>query len=294
MKNTQMYSLPIINQSRLALYASENPDSLLSVTFTKSERQRLRSLGASEHVIGERFNVLGTSSAKTEKGETKGWLTGICYLSPSTESGFANLCLWAGNCRSICLNTAGRGRLNSVQKARQRKTFRLCRYGFDNFLLNAALDILKLLQRVEREGFEGLAVRLDGTSDLGLVNYPIPAFGNRSLAEVFPTVRFYEYTKSSHRMLAFLAGEMPQNVHLTFSHDGRHSVAACKVILASGGNVAVCIERMVPTLWGFDAINGDESDLRFLDKSNNGRGLVVGLLPKGKAKKAKSTFVVLV
>lgn len=294
MKNTQSYSLPIINHGRLSLYASENPDSLVSVKFTAPERLKLRALGASQYVIGERFTVLGTSSAKTEKGESKGWLTGICYLSPSTESGFANLCLWAGNCRSICLNTAGRGRLNSVQKARQRKTFRLCRYGYDNFLLNVALDIMQLLKRVEREGFEGLAIRLDGTSDLGLVNYPVPAFGNRSLAEVFPQVRFYEYTKSAHRMLAFLAGEMPENVHFTFSHDGWHSVAACKVILASGGNVAVCVERMVPTLWEFDLINGDESDLRFLDKSQNGRGLVVGLLPKGKAKRAKSTFVVLV
>ena len=38
---------------------------------------------------------------------------------------------------------------------------------------------------------------------------------------------------------------------------------------------------------GFDVINGDESDLRFLDK----QGVVVGLIEKGLAKKDETGFV---
>ena len=39
---------------------------------------------------------------------------------------------------------------------------------------------------------------------------------------------------------------------------------------------------------GRDVINGDESDLRFLDKP----GVVVGLIAKGKARRNPGTFVV--
>jgi hypothetical protein len=45
----------------------------------------------------------------------------------------------------------------------------------------------------------------------------------------------------------------------------------------------------VPDTWqGFPVINGDESDLRFLDPS----GVIVGLKAKGDAKKDTSGFVI--
>ena len=44
----------------------------------------------------------------------------------------------------------------------------------------------------------------------------------------------------------------------------------------------------ISTTWnGFEVVNGDENDLRFLDKS----GVVVGLIEKGLAKKDKTGFV---
>ena len=69
-----------------------------------------------------RYKVIGVSSAKTQKGESLGYLTGIVYLSPSDtgETGL-NFCPWAGNCKKICLDTAGRGAFSSVQKGRKRK-----------------------------------------------------------------------------------------------------------------------------------------------------------------------------
>ena len=60
-------------------------------------------------------------------------------------------------------------------------------------------------------------------------------------------------------------------------------------ILRAGCNVAVVFGKGLPATWqGFEVINGDESDLRFLDK----RGVVVGLKAKGAAKKDTSGFVV--
>ena len=57
--------------------------------------------------------------------------------------------------------------------------------------------------------------------------------------------------------------------------------------LDNGGNIAVVFdtkkgEDLPPSFWGFDVIDGDKSDLRFLDADN----VVVGLRSKGKAKKA--------
>ena len=47
-------------------------------------------------------------------------------------------------------------------------------------------------------------------------------------------------------------------------------------------------DYQLPKTWkGFEVINGDENDLRFLDK----QGVVVGLIEKGMAKKDKTGFV---
>ena len=54
-------------------------------------------------------------------------------------------------------------------------------------------------------------------------------------------------------------------------------------------NVAVVFRKELPaTYLGRKVINGDETDLRFLDEKN----VIVGLKAKGKAKKDMSGFVV--
>ena len=306
MKNT--VSLPRVNSEALAAYAESEGISSFAAkpSFSKLEKaflvslvedvQSLNLIDSMRLNFSPRFPVLGTSSAKTEKGETKGWLTGICYLSPAKVSGFFNLCAWAGNCKALCLDTAGKGGMDYVQKQRKLKTARLAFYGPEVFLLNAILDLRSILVSASNKGYS-VAVRLDGTSDIGLVNYPLQCFGNKSIAEIFPSVSFYEYTKSAERMLSFLRGEMLPNVHFTFSHDGENNVKnALNVerILKAGGSVAVCFSGSIPETWkGYPVINGDETDLRFLDRSEGLQGaFIVGLKAKGKAKKVRNGFVV--
>ena len=49
-----------------------------------------------------------------------------------------------------------------------------------------------------------------------------------------------------------------------------------------GGNVAVVFRNQLPKTWkGYEVVNGDSNDLRFLDK-----GVVVGLI-EGMARKTK-------
>src|SRR5258708_2130313 len=60
--------------------------------------------------------------AKTIKGEKKGYLTGILYMAPHTLAGGKTLCPFSTpSCRAVCLYTAGRGGMNTVQQARIRK-----------------------------------------------------------------------------------------------------------------------------------------------------------------------------
>jgi hypothetical protein len=88
-------------------------------------------------------------------------------------------------------------------------------------------------------------------------------------------------------MTAFLAGEMPKNYHLTFSRSESNGKIS-KSMLASGGNVAMVFRKSLPSSYlGFTVVNGDENDLRFLDP----RGVIVGLVEKGLAKKDKTGFV---
>jgi hypothetical protein len=109
----------------------------------------------------------------------------------------------------------------------------------------------------------------------------------QTLMQKFPDTQFYDYSKSFGRMAKFLNGDFPSNYHLTFSAS-EHNQKLVEMVLEMGGNVAVVFRDQLPATWkGFEVVNGDENDLRFLDKS----GVVVGLIEKGLAKKDETGFV---
>ena len=122
----------------------------------------------------------------------------------------------------------------------------------------------------------------------------VQLFKGTSIFKHFNDIQFYDYTKSFKRMCSFLdkpfikgEAKFPSNYHLTFSRSENND-KKCEMVLAMGGNVAVVFRNQLPKTWkGFDVVNGDETDLRFLDK----RGVVVGLIEKGMAKKDSTGFV---
>jgi hypothetical protein len=223
-----------------------------------------------------------SSDAKTIKGETKGYLTGILYLAPAFESGVINVCPYASaGCKAACLYTAGRASIfPEIKEARIRKTKW---YAKDKpaFIAQLAKDIAALIRQAAREGLTP-AVRLNGTSDL-----PVETWG---LMELFTGIQFYDYTKSHARAKAYKAGTMPKNYHLTFSLSETNEKQAIE-LLAMGVNVAMVYAHVMPTEYlGHKALNGDESDLRFLDPAD--KGYIVALKAKGQAKKDKAGFSV--
>lgn len=225
--------------------------------------------------------MITTQNAKTIKGESLGYETGILYLAPHKQAGRGNVCSFASKgCAASCLYTAGRGRFDNVKKARLRKTNEF----FDNpknFIEILSGEIAKLVSKTKLL----LCIRLNGTSDL-----PWEQFGGmfgKNLMDRFPQVNFYDYTKNPNRMKAYLRGEFPKNYHLTFSRsECNHDI--CLDILKMGGNVAMVFDKVPESYAGYEVISGDEHDLRFLDKSN----VIVGLKAKGDAKHDESGFVI--
>jgi hypothetical protein len=230
-------------------------------------------------------NLLSTKNSKTIKGEKLGYTTYIMYLAPHKQnSKGVNLCSHASvGCAKACLFNSGAARFNRVQVGKINKTeyFLADKKGFMAQLVNELTKIEKLHKAVvgdEQTGRTGkvvrykkFAVRLNGTSDIPFENIKV---NGKNVFELFPNVQFYDYTKNHKR---FENKIIAPNYHLTFSRSETNDKISLD-ILNRGYNVAYVFgvkkEQDLPSEYnGFKVVNGDESDLRFLDDKN----VVVGL-----------------
>lgn len=222
------------------------------------------------------------SDAKTVKGETLGFLTGILYLAPANTTKW-NTCSMAktAKCDVACLYKAGRGAMNSVQTARINKTI----WFFEDrqsFMQQLVVDIDKLFFKAKRMGLTPL-VRLNGTSDIQWESIPINGYKN--IFEAFPDVQFYDYTKIANRT------DLPANYDLTFSYSGVEGFQPyVEKALLNNMRMAVVFRRendIPQSFMGIPVVSGDKSDVRHLDDK-----VIVGLYAKGKAKLDTTGFVV--
>ena len=223
-----------------------------------------------------------TANAKINKSTEKGFWTYGIHLAPAKLSGF-NVCAWASKgCADACLNTAGRGRMTPIQESRIKKT-KWFYNDRENFMLQLVKEIGNAIKLAVKKS-QTPCFRLNLTSDLA---WESQKFNGVKLMEIFPNVQFYDYTKSFKRMEKYLKGKFPKNYHLTFSRSESNADETEKV-LRLGGNVAAVFRKELPKTWnGYKVINGDETDLRFLDEEN----IIVGLVEKGLAKKDETGFV---
>ena len=155
-------------------------------------------------------------------------------------------------------------------------------------------EISALIRNAKRRGLRPV-VRLNGTSDMAWEKLAPDLFTQ------FPTVTFYDYSKSIRRAVAFAKGELPRNYHLTFSYSENNSAAA-GIALAAGVNVAAVADGVkigkrfaLPGMTeARPTFSADRHDLRFLDrKGKDGRGRIGILKAKGKARGDQSGFVIL-
>jgi hypothetical protein len=232
----------------------------------------------------KRNPLLTTDNVKTTKGNKLGYITYIMYLSPFTfNSKGINLCSHASKgCAESCLVGSGFGGMfPKVNEARVKRTeyYLSSRVEFINQLHT---EIVKAIKKNKDKAI--LTIRLNGTSDIGFEKFKIFEDNTKNIFEMFPDIQFYDYTKNYTRFDKVL----PKNYHLTFSRSEINHEKSLAV-LKKGYNVAMVFDKVPDTFEGYEVVNGDNDDLRFLDKPN----VIVGLRYKkmtGKGADNKKAF----
>ena len=232
------------------------------------------------------MKLLTIQNQKTIKGEAKGYLTGILYLDPRQK----NICPKATpGCKQGCLFTAGRGAFTTVQNARMKKTH-WYKEDLQGFMAQLVQDIEALERQAKRKGLIP-CVRINGTSDINWIteylSVKLENFGwtnpKWNIFKAFPHIQFYDYTK---RLDILDNARTISNYHVTFSRSERNEHDLQYV--RPDENIAVVFDQLPTQYHGRQVISGDDHDLRFTDPP----GVIVGLIPKGKAKKDNTGFTV--
>lgn len=210
--------------------------------------------------------LLTTNNYKTMKGQSLGYITYIMYMSPyKANSKGINICPFASKgCAASCLVGSGFGGMyTNVMNGRKNRTEY---YLADRqaFLSQLDVEIGKAIKK--HEGKAIVTIRLNGTSDLPFEKMKVR--DGKTLFELYPETQFYDYTKNYTRF----DKELPANYHLTFSRSETNDKYAMD-ILKRGYNVAMVFDKLPATYNGYKVINGDKTDLRFLDEKN----VIVGL-----------------
>ena len=130
---------------------------------------------------------------------------------------------------------------------------------------------------------EQYTLDLNDMSNIEVFNKKEYGLDCKNIFELFPDVQFYDYTKIPTRKVSDY-----KNYHLTWSYSEANMKYA-KWYDKIAYNIAVVFNGAFPIYFkGREVVDGDETDLRFLDKSN----VIVGLKAKGKARQDMSGFVI--
>ena len=201
---------------------------------------------------GENATALLTAPTHQPKAAKNAVPTYVLHLSPAGASGHQTCAFRTDGCEAACLNTAGRGRFDTVQRGRAAKTRWLAEEP-EHFL---ALLAHEIRLAVKRHGGRAL-FRLNGTSDLRWERFAPFLFG-------IVGAEYYDYTKYPRRTL-------PDNYKVTYSANERNSDEDLLARLEHFGHVAVVVDTPAPkgggvklplptTYLGERAWDGDELD----------------------------------
>lgn len=250
--------------------------------YTKKQIAAARKVAKAKYGVRKLLSIdVDPKTAKSNKAG-KGYYTAILYMAPAMLGGY-QACASAIDCIKGCLHTAG----NPVYM-RAKEAARIAR----KRLFFEDRELFAILLWAEIKAFEKLcvknglkpAIRPNGTTDIVWERiFPW-------LFTEFTGVQFYDYTKHLKRVQKDWV--LPANYHLTFSRQQANEVNLFDVLMA-GTNIAVVFrnKKTMPTQYkGFRVVNGDETDLRFLDVHSS--AVVIGLSAKGQAKKDTEGFVV--
>ena len=247
------------------------------ITITLRKGQQLNNqftLDNQEDITITKLLNHGDGNTKLAKGnKLSNYVTYGLSLAPHRLSGYNTCAKSTPECRTACLDDTGmRAVWQNMHKHKLARTLFYFQQRKE-FLAMLQRDIDRALNKLTADQL--LAIRLNVFSDIPWEHTGIIADN--------PKVQFYDYTKIPKR-----SGLPLPNYWNTLSYSGRNWTS-CKNKLAQRKNVAVVFGSrdgfkldQLPQEWrGFKVINGDQTDLRFLDK----RGVIVGLNLKAKSHK---------
>jgi hypothetical protein len=220
--------------------------------------------------------LLSAANHKQEKGEGYGSV-GLTLTPRATGRAGRSLCPFATpGCARSCFADYDRLAWPQVKRAAVARTRLWVRHP-EWFQAILRADIARELTHSQQP----LVVRLNVVSDVAWERVWPELFAD------FPMVQFMDYTKDISRILD---PSRPANYHLTFSRSEANE-ADCRRALAAGHNVTVVFRKppFPATFWGYPVIDGDRSDLRFLDPAP----CIVALKAKGAGARRDTTEFVL-
>lgn len=229
----------------------------------QNNKQIFKSRGEAKRQTGLTYIGGCNISSKMIKNTKKNVLTYVIYLAPADMSGF-NVCPKAtADCKKACLNGSGHNRIdvrNIINACRIKKT-QLFFSDRAFYMSWVYAEISAYRDMAKRKGME-FSIRLNGTSDINPLLYK---HNGLTLFELFPDVQFYDYTKVlNHTRIC----NRFKNYDLTFSYSG-YNWNECLEALNMGVRVSVVFEDKLPATYkGFKVIDGDYTDLRYMDEPN--------------------------
>ena len=247
-----------------------------------------------------------TKSTKLIYSKNHNCLTYGIYLMPADGASFfnedgqkvtLNVCPNHKFCKAFCLAGSGQNKIKTIHsngektyidEARIRKT-RLFYFNPNLFMEIVVREIRRYEAYAKNNGFN-FAIRLNCTSDLSPEKF---MYDGMNILQLFPHIQFYDYTKVANRLpLQFKY----KNYDLTLSYNG-YNWQTCKNYLNKGGKVAVVFRKELPAVFdGFNVIDANGYDMRFLDPHSTIMGLhyhsIGSDYKNGSYKVRKTKFVV--
>ena len=233
-----------------------------------------RSLTSLRNELGVSYLGATKQSAKMNYSYENGVETYCIYLAPATMSGY-NVCPNSKHCKEFCLNNSGHNKadilahgekMSKINQSRVKKT----KCFFENkdlFMAIVIKEIEKSMAHAKANGLE-FAIRLNGTSDISPEDF---ISDGKNILEIFSNVQFYDYTKVSNR-IRNLQNKYP-NYDLTLSYNG-YNWDICKKYLEEGGKVAMVFGKGLPSTYkGFNVIDANGYDMRYIDPNSTIMGL---------------------
>lgn len=231
-----------------------------------------KNISQAKKLTGLSYIGMVNNSTKHEKAFKYNEHVYTIYLAPAQSSGYEVCPGRTAECTLLCLNESGRNKMKTeketIKNSRIKKTKLF--YEDKEFFVRWVFEEIKLAKiKADKLGFR-FSVRLNNTSDISPEEFFIIENDQKiNILQYFSDIQFYDYTKVPSRLELT---KKYSNYDLTFSFSGTNKFDCLKMI-ENNVRLSVVFKTLPESFWGYQVIDGDLYDMRYLDPKN----VIVGL-----------------